>query len=582
MIDTEDVPQPFLIGFVVATFLLNTGRALKAIELCKDCFIFLNNKALGKEKQFCKIGYAAMYKTMFEAHCLLSDYTNATKYGRKLLVIYHECGETAAEGNFAGILADIYKQQYKYEEAGELYKRAINILTEIGDREGQAAAYQRCGRMSYCLREYIKAKEYFEKELAIDIETGDRAGEAASYGNLAAVFVSLGEYEKARELLIQAVAIYIEIGDKAGEATCYGSLGTVFSSLLECDKAKEYHEKALAIDIKIGNRAGEAASYGNLGAVFQSLGDYEKAKENFEKALTIEIEIGDKEGEATSYGYLGTVFQSLCEYDKAKEYIDKALAMKVETGDRAGEAGCYMRLGNVFQSLGEHVIAEGYLEKALSISQAIGDIRNEIACYYDLAAVNFFQKKKIKEGFHYLQMSVDKSEVLRGFLKENDQFKISFLDACQSPYRSLSAMLCIKSNNPNNALYVLELARARVLAELMASQYSVERKNTTNPNSLIDIIGNIIKKERNCTGLYISYYDQEIFLWILTTNRLIHFRRITVNENSLVLDLLVVWMNFLPKASAALVFYRRRIAKIDLYVRMILNRNHIKKKSTKL
>ena len=528
MIDTEAVPLPFLMGLRVATFLLNTGRALKAIELCKECLIFLNSKALGKEKQFCKIGYAAIYKRMFEAHYLLPDYTNAIKYGRKLLVIYHECGETALEGILTINLADIYKQQYKYEEAGELYERAINFMEEIGDRLGQAVAYERLGRMSYCLSEYIKAKEYFEKVLIITIETGERRGEAASYVNLANVFRSLGEYEKASDHLIQALAIYIETGNKAGEASSYENLGTVYFSLLECDKAKEYHEKALAIDIEIGNRAGEATSYGNLGTVFQSLGDYEKAKEYLDKALTIEIEIGDKEGEATLYVKLGTVFQSLGEYDKVKEYVGKALTMKVETGDRAGEAACYMILGTVFQSLGEHVIAEGYLEKALSISQAIGDIKKEITCFYDLAAVNLFQKENIQEALHYLQMCINKSEEMRCFLKESDQFKISFSDAWQFPYRSLSMLFCTKLKNPNNALFVLELARARVLADVMASQYSVERQSTANPKSWTDI-ENIIKKERNCACLYISYYNQVVFLWIVTTSGVIHFRRITVN-----------------------------------------------------
>ena len=687
MIDTEDVGQPILMGLTVAIFLLNTARALKAIELCKDCLNFLNNKALGKEKQFCKIGYAAIYKTMFEAHCLLPDYTNAIKYGRKLLVIYHEYGDTSEEGKFTIILADIYKQQYKYEEAGELYERAINIMKEIGDREGQAAAYERLGRMSYCLSKYIKAKEYFEKGLAIDIETGDKAGEAASYGNLAAVFVSLGEYEKANEHLIKALHISIEIGDKAGEASSYENLGTVFYSLCECDKAKEYLDKALAIHIEIGNRAGEAtscgslgtvfqslgeydkareyrlviniesgdkageaasyenlgtvfqslgeydkakeypekalaikievgdragegnsfgnlgtvfqnlgeydkakkylekalaikievgdrageaASYGKLGTVFQSLGeyekakeyhdralsinieighkrgkaisyenlgtvseslgDYEKAKEYLDKALIIKIEIGDKEGVATSYGNLGTVFKSLGEYDKAKEYLDKALANKIESGDRSGEAACYGHLGSVFQSLGEYVMAEGYLKKALSINQDIGDLRKEIMCYCELTVINLLQVN-MQEACHYLLLSIKKSEDFRQFLKENDQFKISFSDVFEFPYRLLSTFFCV-SGNPNNALYVSELLRARALADSVASHYSVKTKISVNPQSWIGI-ESIMKKVSNCTCLYVFYYGQDMFLWILKTSGVIHFRRITVNENVL-------------------------------------------------
>ncbi|KAL9986305.1 hypothetical protein ACROYT_G000437, partial [Oculina patagonica] len=93
----------------------------------------------------------------------------------------------------------------------------------------------------------------------------------------------------------------------------------------------------------------------------------------------------------------------------------------------------------------------------------------------------------------------------------------------------LSAFFCF-SGNPDNALYVLELARARALADLMATQYSVESEISANPQSWIGI-ENIMKKESNCVCLYISYYKQDVFLWILKSSGVIYFRRLTVNEN---------------------------------------------------
>ena len=42
----DDILQAIVIGLVVTTFLLNSGRALKAIEVSKECLIFLNNKVL--------------------------------------------------------------------------------------------------------------------------------------------------------------------------------------------------------------------------------------------------------------------------------------------------------------------------------------------------------------------------------------------------------------------------------------------------------------------------------------------------------------------------------------------------------
>ena len=646
MNNIEDVIEAIFIGVVVANFLLNTGCHVKAIELCKEC-LTLQNEKLKKGNRFVNVCIIGIYETLFNAYCVLPDYTNAIKYGRKILAIYHECGEKAKKGELTIILANIYKHLNKYVPARDHYEKAIDIMKETGDRLGEAYAYVQFGITSCNLSEYFKAREYFEKALAIRIEIGDRSGEASSYGNLGSVSQSLDEYEQAREYYEKALAIEIEVGSRQGEATVYGNLGTLFQSLGEYNKAREYHkkalairkeigdrngeamdygnlgtvfqlfseydkavkylEKALAIRIEIGDRKGEAGDYLNLGAVFQSrgeydkavkyfekalairseigyrkgeaacyvnlgtlsvvLGEYNKAREYLEKALAITTEIGDRKGEAAVYGNLGTVFRSLGEYEKAREYhekalsirikignkegqaadftnlgsvceylgeydkavkyLEKALAIRVEIGDRKGEIASYGKLGTVFQCLGEHVIAETYFEKARSINKDIGDLHSEFNLLSHLTLVKVFQGK-VEEAFDYLHLCVNKSEDLRGCLKENDEFKISLLDVQHISYQTFSAFFCF-SGYPDSALYVLELSRARALADLMATQYSVEIQISANSQSWIGI-ENIMKKEGNCACLYISYISQDVFLWILKASG-VRCRRITVNES---------------------------------------------------
>ena len=421
----EEITHAMYIGVVVATFLYMTGRARKAIELCKE--ELCNLESLEKEKQFAKFLYEAIYKVLFAAYHHIRDYTNAIAYGRKLLAIKRECRKTVQEGMLCISLATICKDQTKFVEAKELYERAIRIMNktgnkeyeacacvelgtmlhslsefqksigyhnkaleiaiEIGERKGEGTCYGNLGTVFFSLGDYVKANEYLEKALAIDIEIGDRKGEGRCYGNLGSVFESLGDYVKAIEYLEKALAIAIEIGDREGEGPCYGDLGSVFISLGDYVKANEYHEKALAIAIEIGDREGEGTCYGNLGSVFFSLGDYVKAIEYHEKALVITIEIGDREGEGTCYGNLGSVFISLGDYVKANEYLEKALAIAIEIGDRKGEGTCSRNLGTVFYSLGDYVKANEYLEKALVITIDIGDRKGEGTCYGSLGTV---------------------------------------------------------------------------------------------------------------------------------------------------------------------------------------------------
>ena len=457
----------------------------------------------------------------------LGQYDKAKEYLEKALAIIIQIGDKKGEASSYGNLGTVFQSLGQYDKAKEYHENALAITIEIGDKEGEAADYGNLGTVFASLGQYDKAKEYLEKALAIRIQIGDREGEAADYGNLGTVFQSLGQYDKAKEYLEKALAIRIQISDKKGEASSYGNLGSVFKSLGQYDKAKEYHEKALAIRIQIGDKEGEAADNGNLGTVFECLGQYDKAKEYLEKALAIRIQIGDKKGEASSYGNLGTVFESLGQYDKAKEYLEKALAIRLQIGDKEGEAADYGNLAVLCQSVGEYVAAEDYSVMALSTARDIKDLEKEFKILCILTMVKLCQDN-VHEAFHCMFLSVKKSESLRSFLRNNDDFKVSSSDVRDLPYQTLSAFFCILAN-PIHGLYVLELARARALADLMSSQYSVKGQISADPQSWTGI-ENIMKKESNSSCLYISYHADDLYFWNLKTSVIIHFRRIKVDE----------------------------------------------------
>ena len=221
------------------------------------------------------------------------------------------------------------------------------------------------------------------------------------------------------------------------------------------------------------------------------------------------------------------MFLSLGQYDKAKQFLEKALAVQIEIGDKEGEAADYGNLAVLYSSVGEFVTAEYYSKMALSIARDIKDLQKEfnILCLFTIVKLG---QNKVGEAFACLLLSMSKSESLRSFLRNNDDFKVSSSDSRDFPYRGLSAFFCAWGN-PNHGLYVLELARARALADLMSSQYSVKSQISTDPQTWSGI-GNIIKEEKNCSCLYISYNAHALFFWVLKTSGIIHFRRKPVDE----------------------------------------------------
>ncbi|XP_022787620.1 G-protein-signaling modulator 1-like [Stylophora pistillata] len=223
-------------------------------------------------------------------------------------------------------LAQLVETQNRFLEAKQLFKKAVSIKRETGDKIGEAKACERVGFFFYKLGERFKAKEdikraktvareiqqgeYNERALAIRTKIGERKGEADDSGNLGA-----------KEYLKKGLVVRTEIGDRKGEAADYGNLGTLFQSLWKCDKAEEYLKKALVITTEIGDRR-EASCYGS-------------------PELS---EIGDKEGEADDYGNLGTVLHAAGQYDQAKEYYEKALAIRTGIGDMTAEGADYGNL----------------------------------------------------------------------------------------------------------------------------------------------------------------------------------------------------------------------------------------------
>ena len=376
--------------------------------------------------------------------------------------------------------------------------------------------------------EFIKAEEHHLKALQIRKEIGDKKGEDAHYVNLGTVFHSLGKYAKAEECYEKALAITKEIGHKKGQAATYENLGVMFQSVGECVKAEEYFQKALQIRIEIGDKKGEASCYGNLGTVLRALDEIDKAKNFIQKALQIRLEIGDQQGIARDYEHQGVLFRELDEYDKAEEHLQKSLQIREKIGDQQGEAFYYGQLGTLFLCVGEYSKAKKFHEKALELSYNIGDIELQFSNHLYLTLDAFFLTNNIHEAVSNLLESIKKSEEIRLFLRDNDQFKISFFDKHVSPYQMLSSLLCMTGKH-YQALHVVELGRARALADLMSVRYGVEIQISVDQESWVDI-GKIMN-ESGHVCLYISYVDRLLFLWVIKRNKVSLFRQMDINDS---------------------------------------------------
>ena len=501
----------------VSLYLCNTNRVPNAIDMCKEVLCLLQHKTLGNMDEKCVKSFENIR-------------SHAIGRGIRPILTSRQIVERKVELITTCILTELYKSESKYNEAKGFDLKALKIAEKVGNitikakYSGHLEHFKKALALE-SLGKYVKAKEHFEKALAIAEKIGDRNLEADIYAWLGRIFESLGEYVKAKEHYEKALAIAEKHGDRKIEAICYGRLGLIFESHGEYVKAKEHLEKALAIAEKLGDRKIEAICYGRLGCIFESLGEYVKAKEHFEKALAIAEKIGDRKIEATCHASLGSNFEPQGEYVKAKEHYEKALAIAEKIGDRKTEAMCCVFLGVTFESLGEDVKSKEWFENACVLFKKYGNIQHESLLYLHIAA-RMFSKGNISEA----KSSFNNVEVMRR-LQVHDKSKISYFDRIFRGYRKLSQFLCDKADFSFEAFYTEEFGRARALTDLMAALYSVENEIPVSPETWDDV-QSIVKKECNCSCLYISYYEQLIHLWVVKADKPLIFRQIKGNDVS--------------------------------------------------
>ena len=472
----DEVMGAICLGTIIANFLLNTSRVLQGLELCRECVILFNCTCLVNEKEFFRLLCKKLCAVMLKGFALINDHKSEIEYGTEFMLMFEKFGLKNEEGEEAMELASLYRAQGNTRKAIELSEKALGIMIKIGSKEKEAECYR----------------------------------------DLGAHFLHLGEYAKAEGYLQKGVMICNEIDNRKLQASCFRNLAVVFHNLNEDVQSVEYSEKALSIAIEINDRQGQASDYGNLGSVFRMFGKYSKSEEFLKKALFLRKETSDRQGEGQDYTNLGNLFQEKGEPGKAVEYYKKALSIRNEIGDKEGEAKDYINLGFVLlKYLNKQGSAKECFNKALAISKEIGLIDVERRSYLGLALA-WFEEEELNETIlneaviTNLLECIQKSEEMRSFLKDRDQFKVSVFDRHEAPYRLLSHIFCI-AEKPCEALYLVELRRARALAELISPKYS---DGKMDPASWFDI-GKVMKNETNCACLYITYDDNFIFFWIL-------------------------------------------------------------------
>jgi CHAT domain-containing protein/Tfp pilus assembly protein PilF len=301
------------------------------------------------------------------------SYKRAIDIYKLALEIAEQLGDKGVTANALRGIGIVHRSQGNYTEALEHYQKSLKISEEISDKVGIASALHSIAIIYYSQGNYTEALERYRRSLRIYEEIGDKLGIARSLNNIGLVHKSQGNYTEALEHYQKSVKITEEIGDKVGISNALTNIGVIHYSQGNYTEALEQHQKSLKITEEIGYKAGISNALSNIGIVHYSQGNNTEALEKYRKSLKIKEEIGDKAGIAGLLHNIGSVHKLQGNYTRALEQYQKSLKISEEIGDKAGIARLLHIIGSVYKSQDNYTQALEQYQKSLKISEEIGD-----------------------------------------------------------------------------------------------------------------------------------------------------------------------------------------------------------------
>jgi tetratricopeptide (TPR) repeat protein len=168
------------------------------------------------------------------------------------------------------------------------------VHTGIPDDDTNAA------RLALGLGPYLTLRRYFDdlaavSTLARDLcqRLGDRHGEAAAWNNLGTALREMRRFDEAITAHTRARDTLAELGDRHREAMAWNNLGAALREMRRFDEAITAHTRARDTLHELRDRHGEAGAWNNLGRVLAEVGRVEEAVTAWGEGLAAYRETGD-------------------------------------------------------------------------------------------------------------------------------------------------------------------------------------------------------------------------------------------------------------------------------------------------
>lgn len=362
-----------------------------ALKYAKDAYQFCENFKIDncdcKSTSQMKIGSALL---------AMDNDSLAIIEFKKALQLCQKDGDKSQEAIILLSLGDLEKNNNKFDEAINNYKKAIEIIHVFGDQ--------------YIFSQFILGRCYF------------------SHGS---ILLELGHCDDALSKLLSALQLSSAVYDRKTMANCYIKIARIYDINAKYSESINYYFEAIKISKQMNFQTITVDCYNYLANINTSQGNNKEAAINASYAYQEAKKIKYKKGVVDAYNVDAWNNEELFK-DSSQVVIDiltqakSALANAKDIKYYVGIADAYNNIETYYENKREYKLAKKYAKLALNLADSIGYSLVSADALNDLADI-YLHEKKIDSAMIYYNLALVKS--LDGSHKTCGVYKEGIVDS---------------------------------------------------------------------------------------------------------------------------------------------------------
>jgi CHAT domain-containing protein len=512
---------------------------------------------------------------------IAKKFTEAIATLNRSLSLYQKLGDRASEGKNMLAISLAYRSIKEFDKALNLCRQALKIAQELSDKKetekvllltlniwfDQGIDELKQGKPELALKSFLTSRK-----IAEEINYPKNAATASVY--IGSTYIELADYPAAIQSFDRAITVYRKLGNLERLTTALLLQGDAYAYSAQYARAMRNYQIGIESSKGLKDKRVEVGALTRLAGILDSLGQYQQSDMKGQEALVLARKIGDRGLEATILNGLGASSSHLDNYPQAQSYLEQALVIYRSRADRSQEQLVLANLAKVYYETKQYDRSLDYYQQAAknqddqrlaaSILNNVGDVyfrqeRSQLALEKyqqsatlahrieaeDLEGIALSNQGKVLYSLDrlpaaetQLRAAIKIWESLRTGL--SDKNKVSFADMIVGSYQLLQKVL-VEQNKPQAALEISERAKARALAELLASKIissnSVEANKIRQAPDLSQI--QQIAKAQAATLIQYSIVNDSIYTWVIKPTGKISFHQTKLPPKTTLKDLVV-------------------------------------------